>query len=318
MHACGLDRARNVVYKASIISKIIDHSVSPFGEIFLMAGIQFLGCSSTEVVLGKPVLLGCPLDATSTYRSGSDLAPEAIRIASDSIETYSPLLDMDLLDFPFSDVGDVDVSGRSLEVALDNIEKTAAELLRKGSRLLALGGEHTVTLPLVKALYRIYPNLVLLHADAHTDLRDHYEGSPLNHATVMKRITDVMGPRGLIQIGIRSGTREEFSWMRDNGTLMTWDSSSSKDVLRRIDGRPVYFSLDLDVLDPACLHATGNPEPGGWFYQDLERLFQLLLKTRMIGADVVELNPKLDPTEVGAITASKIVRELLLIIGLNG
>ncbi|MBI5248397.1 MAG: agmatinase [Desulfomonile tiedjei] len=282
-----------------------------------MPNIQFLGSSSTEILPGKPVLLGCPLDLTATFRSGSDLAPEAIRIASDSIETYSPLLDMDLLDVEFIDAGDADVSGSSVGKALDSIEKTAAELLRKGARLVTLGGEHTITLPLIKALERIHPDIVLLHADAHTDLRDQYEGSSLNHATVIKRITEIIGPRRLIQMGIRSGTREEFSWMRENGTLMKWDSSSSRELYRRIDGRPLYFTLDLDVLDPACLHATGNPEPGGWFYQDMERLFELLLETRMVAADVVELNPKLDPSQMGAITASKIVRELLLIVGQN-
>ncbi len=280
-----------------------------------MPNVQFLGSSSREVLPGKPVLLGCPLDLTSTFRSGSDIAPEAIRIASDSIETYSPFLDMDLEDLPFSDAGDVDISGKPLEEALDDIERTADGLANMGGRIIALGGEHTVTLPLVKALNRMYPDLVLIHADAHTDLRDQYEGSALNHATVIKRISEMIGPDRLIQMGIRSGTREEFVWMRKNGTLIRWEPSSSKELYRRVAGRPVYFTLDLDVLDPACLHATGNPEPGGWFYQDLERLFELFLKMRIVAADVVELNPKLDPSQMGAITAAKIVRELILILG---
>ncbi len=283
-----------------------------------MPNVQFLSSSSTEIMPGKPALLGCPLDLTSTFRSGSDMAPEAIRIASDSIETYSPFLDMDLTDFPFSDLGDVDVSGDSVEKALEAIERTATDAIRKGARLVTLGGEHTITLPLIKAFDRVYPDLVLIHADAHTDLRDQYEGSILNHATVIKRITEIIGPRRLIQMGIRSGTREEFTWMRENGTLMKWDSSASEELYRRIDGRPVYFTLDLDVLDPACFHATGNPEPGGWFYHDMENLLEALLKTHMVAADIVELNPNLDPTQVGAITASKIVRELLLIIGRRG
>ncbi len=280
-----------------------------------MPDIPFLGCSSHEVLPGKPVLLGCPLDLTSTFRSGSDRAPEAIRIASDSIETYSPFLDMDLEDVPFSDAGDVDISGKLLEHALDDIERTATGLTDEGGRLLALGGEHTITLPLVKALNRVYPDLVLIHADAHTDLRDQYEGSVLNHATVIKRISEMIGPDRLIQMGIRSGTSEEFGWMRKHGTLIRWEPASCKELYRRVAGRPVYFTLDLDVLDPACMPATGNPEPGGWHYQDLERLFELLLKMRLVAADVVELNPKLDPSQMGTITASKIVRELILILG---
>jgi agmatinase len=222
---------------------------------------------------------------------------------------------MDLEDQPFSDLGDLDIAGQLLDSSLDLMEQAASTIQAKGGRLLALGGEHTITLPLVKALHTSFPDLVLIHADAHSDLRDEYEGRPINHATVIKRISEIIGPDRLIQLGIRSGTREEFAWMHENGTLLSWNASAAKELSRRVDGRPVYFTLDLDVLDPSCLHATGNPEPGGWFYDDMERLFLALRKMRLIAADVVELNPQLDPSQVGTITASKIVRELLLILG---
>ncbi len=280
-----------------------------------MHNVQFLASSAREILPGRPAILGCPLDVTSTYRSGSDIAPNAIRMASDSIETYSPFLDMDLEDQPFSDLGDLDIAGQLLDSSLDLMEQAASIIHAKGGRLLALGGEHTITLPLVKALHASFPDLVLIHADAHSDLRDEYEGRAINHATVIKRISEIIGADRLIQLGIRSGTRAEFAWMHENGTLLSWDASTTKELSKRVAGRPVYFTLDLDVLDPSCLHATGNPEPGGWFYSDMERLFQALRKMRLIAADVVELNPQLDPSQVGTITASKIVRELLLILG---
>ncbi len=277
----------------------------------------FLGCSSREIVSGRPTLIGCPLDMTSTYRSGTGAAPDAIRIASDSIETYSPFLDADLEKIPFSDLGNIPLSGESLESALESIKDTVSEVMDRGGIPLCLGGEHTITLPVVRAINRMHPSALVIHLDAHTDLRDRYEGSSINHATVMRRVADITGPDRLIQLGIRSGTREEFSWMREQGTGMQWGPGLEKTLLQRVGGRPVYLTLDLDVLDPACLSATGNPEAGGWSYEDMERFYHALRLMHVIGADVVELNPGLDPSETGTITAAKIVRELLLILSVN-
>jgi agmatinase len=221
---------------------------------------------------------------------------------------------MDLLDFPFSDLGDLNLAGEFMEGALDDIQSAVSGLLEKGVRPLCLGGEHTVTLPVIKALKRVHPELVVLHLDAHSDLRDEYEGSFLNHATVMRRVHEVLGEDRLIQLGIRAGTKEEFSWMRENRTLMQWGPAADKTLLKRVDGRPVHVTLDVDVLDPACLPATGNPEAGGWFYRDLEVFFLAMRRVNLVAADVVELNPGLDAAEVGAITAAKIVRELLLLL----
>jgi agmatinase len=277
----------------------------------------FLGCSSREIISGRPAVLGCPLDVTCTYRGGTGSAPDAIRIASDSIETYSPFLDADLENNPFSDLGNLVLSGESLESSLVNIEKALSEILRHGGLPLCLGGEHTVTLPVTRAVNTVHPDAVIIHLDAHTDLRDSYEGSYINHATVIRRVQEITGPGRLIQLGIRSGTAEEFSWMHEHGTWMQWAPGLEKTLLRRVDGRPVYLTLDLDVLDPACLPATGNPEAGGWFYDDMERFYQALCRMHVVGADVVELNPGLDPSDVGTITAAKIVREILLILGMN-
>jgi agmatinase len=278
----------------------------------------FLGCSSGEMVSGHPAILGCPLDITSTYRAGTGAAPDAIRTASDSIETYSPFLDADLENHPFSDLGNLVFSDETLESALTDIERAVSEILHRHGRPLCLGGEHTITLPVARAINVVHPDVVIIQLDAHTDLRDSYEGSHLNHATVMRRVQEITGPSRLIQLGIRSGTAEEFAWMHEHGTSMQWGPGSEKTLLRRVDSRPVYVTLDLDVLDPSCLPGTGNPEAGGWFYRDMERLYRALSTMHVVGADVVELNPGLDPSEVGTITAAKIVRELLLILSMNG
>jgi agmatinase len=277
----------------------------------------FIGSSSSAALAGRPALLGCPLDMTATFRSGTGDAPQRIRDVSDSIETYSPFLDRDLEETPFADLGDLDFTGRPLEDALHLIRGAVADLVRLGGRPLCVGGEHTITLPIVEALQESEKEFVIVHLDAHADLRDTYEGDRTNHATVMRRVVEIVGPARLVQIGIRSGAREEFRWMREHGTLIHWEDGAEKALLRRIGRARVYISLDLDVLDPACFPATGNPEAGGWFYRDLQRLLHTLDGIELLGADVVELNPGLDPSAVGAITSAKIVRELLLILGSN-
>ncbi len=279
-----------------------------------MDTLMFLESYCSTNLKNRPAIFGCPLDHTSTFRSGSDLAPNAIRQASDSIETYSPFLDRDLVDMKFADLGDTVFSDKNLEGALLEIESFAANVLASGSKPLALGGEHTVTLPIVRALNNFFDDFMVIHLDAHTDLRQDYEGASLNHATVIRRVVELIGPDRLMQFGIRSGTRQEFQWMRDNKTLYQWEEGSEKSVLKLVRDRKVYVTLDLDVMDPACLPGTGNPESGGWFYNDMERFFRMLTSMNMVGADVVELNPRLDQTGMSSVLAAKIVRELLLIL----
>lgn len=274
----------------------------------------FLGATHGEAMPGIPVIMGCPIDFTSTFRRGSAHAPGAIRVASESIETYSPLLDQDLEDLVFSDIGDICSCDDPLNTALQQIETSVKALVQQGCRPLILGGEHTITFPVVKVLNSVYTSFILLHVDAHADLRDEYEGNAVNHATVIRRSQEVIGPDRLLQLGIRAGTRAEFSWMKTQGTLMHWIPGAERQLFQRIGDRPVYLSLDLDVLDPACLPGTGNPEAGGWFYNDLERLFCLLRPFKIVGADVVELNPWLDASQASSITAAKIVRELLILL----
>ncbi len=280
-----------------------------------MTRAGFLSSHGSQPIPGAPALLGLPLDMTCTYRSGCADGPRAVRAASDSIETYSPCFDRDLLETPFSDLGDCDVSDAPLMDALDAIAGAVREIRAAGAIPLCIGGEHTVSLPLVACLKEHHPDLVVIHADAHTDLRDHYEGSPINHATVMRRVAELLGPGSLVQLGIRSGTREEFRWMSEQGSLEPWTDGTGHGLRERIAERPVYLSFDIDVLDPSCMPGTGNPEPGGWDYHSVERLLRVLDTVRLVGADVVELSPGLDPSDVSAVTTAKIIRELILILG---
>ncbi len=278
-----------------------------------MSQSVFLGSLSAEVIQTRPAILGCPLDVTSTYRSGSGAAPQAIRISSESIETYCPNLDRDLSDYPFSDLGDLKLDGATLDAKLSEIYSNVLNILNQGGTPLVLGGEHTVTLPIVQALKKRHNEFVLLHLDAHSDLRDSYEGQTINHATVMRRVVELIGSQNLIQLGIRSGTREEFHWIRTHGVMSSFGPGQEKTLARRVDGRPVYLSLDLDVLDPSCFPGVGNPEPGGWSYQLMERFIGFLSTLNIIGLDVVELMPELDKSDVSSITAAKIIRSLLLV-----
>ncbi len=275
---------------------------------------SFLESHGSVVIKDRPAIFGCPLDQTSTFRSGSDKAPDSIRESSESIESYSPYRDKDLEDVEFADLGDLDFTGKTMEESLDLIESQCIKIIEDGGIPFALGGEHTVTLPVVRALDKLQDDFFLIHLDAHTDLREDYEGAKFNHATVVRRVADLIGPERLIQLGIRSGTQKEFLWMKQNQTLHVWDDGCEKHILKRLNGRKAYLTLDLDVLDPACLPGTGNPEAGGWFYHDLERFFRMLTHVDLIGADVVELNPSLDRSGMSSILASKIVRELLLIL----
>ncbi len=278
-----------------------------------MSEPHFLDSHSVKIIRDRPAILGCPLDITSTYRVGSGEAPSAIRISSDSIESYCPLLDRDLADRPFSDLGDLRLDGRSLEEKLNEIQAAVEKILEQGGVPLCIGGEHTVTLPIIKALKKHFGKFVILHLDAHSDLRDSYEGQKINHSTVMRRVVEITGHDNLIQFGIRSGTREEFHWIREHGVLASFRPGLENALLNRIAGRPVYVTLDLDILDPACLPGVGNPEAGGWPYNLLERFIKLLSHVDIIGLDVVELMPSIDRSEMSSITAAKIIRSLLLV-----
>jgi len=263
---------------------------------------------------GPLALLGVPIEATLSYRLGAGAGPMAVRRVSEVLETYSPYLDLDLEDLPFEDLGDLPLCRGPVEGCLARVQEEVEALLGEGKVVLALGGEHLVTLPLVKAHMVFWPDLVVFHLDAHMDLRDEYEGRLLSHATVMRRVWEEVEGR-VYQLGVRSGTREEWIFSRGHCRLCPFDLSKLGDFLDEVGGAPVYLTLDLDILDPGYLPGTGTPEGGGVTPRELFSALAFFRGRNLVGADVVELSPVHDVTGVSTVLAAKVVREILLLLG---
>lgn len=280
-----------------------------FTEVFS----GFMG-SCDDYSASRAVIVGAPMDQTVSFRSGARHGPRQIRSVSEVLEEYSPRLDRDLSDLRYYDAGDVLVVPGMVEENLERIADTAGKILGEGKLLIMLGGEHLVTLPAVKSAAGYYPDLSVIHFDAHADLRDRYLGMSLSHATVMRRVTEIVGPENLFQFGIRSGTREEFVFARSSVNFHS--SVDAGDVARaaeRLKGKPVYVSLDIDVLDPAFAPGTGTPESGGCAPVQLLEALEALSGLQVVGFDLVEVCPAYDQSERTAILAAKLVREALLI-----
>jgi agmatinase len=253
------------------------------------------------------VIIGCPLDITSSFRPGTRFAPQAIRDVSWGLETYSPRLDRDLEDLKICDVGDISLPQGEPEVALGMIQGYLATVLGDKKFPILIGGEHLISLAVIRELARHHQNLAVIQLDAHADFRQEYLGDPLSHATVMRRIADILGGENIFQLGIRSGTREEMSSARAMGSL-----SEVKETLRRAAGRPVYLTVDLDILDPGVAPGVGVPEPGGLTFDECLSLISEMSSLNVKGFDVVELSPPYDPTQQSAMAAAKLIRELIL------
>ena len=268
-------------------------------------------------------ILGFEFDGTACFRKGTVHGPNAFRRVSDGIETYSPYLDADTEDLPpFYDLGNLlacnEKGEQDWQLATDHFEEIFGDIdLRKENiRTILLGGEHSVSYAPIRRYLECYPNLVLLHLDAHADLRDGYLGYHYSHASIIRRALDHFGEgHSLIQYGIRSGTREEYQWMRENKTLIT----SRRHLLERLQAipknRPIYLSFDLDYFDPSFFPGTGTPEPGGEDFHSFISIVKILRQKNFVGCDVVELSPEIDPTDNSSVFAAKILRELILLLG---
>jgi agmatinase len=228
------------------------------------------------------------------------------------METYSPNLRRDLADLKICDLGDLEIPFGNRGMALAKIREAIEKIINDGKYPVLLGGEHLITLPVVEAFRNRFRDLAVVQFDAHTDLRDEYLGETLSHSTVMRRISEVVGTERLFQFGIRSGSREEFSYANDIGSLYDFSDDGFHRAMSNIKGKPVYISLDVDVLDPSVLPGTGDPDPGGIDYSEIQWALQILGKARVIGFDVVELSPNHDPSEVSSIVTSNLVREMIL------
>ena len=255
------------------------------------------------------VMLGLPFDGTVSYRSGSRFAPEQIRLASWGLEEYSPNFDKDLNDVNFHDAGDLEFplgnTIKSLELIRENVE----DIYKDGKKVFGIGGEHLVTLPEIKAVSKYVDNLAIVHFDAHTDLREEYLGEEMSHSAVIRHCSKIVGPKNIKQIGIRSGMKEEWDFMKKHNTLC--HKYSDLDSLK---GKNIFVTVDLDCLDTSIMPGTGTPEAGGMQFDELIEWFKYLRDFNIAGADVVELAPDYDASGVSTAVATKVIRELLMIM----
>ncbi|WMJ83032.1 agmatinase [Oscillospiraceae bacterium LTW-04] len=273
----------------------------------------FLGCDC-DYKDADIVLFGAPFDSTTSYRPGARFGSRAIRAESYGLETYSPYQDKDLGDYYVFDSGELELCFGSSEAALGVVQRRTQTILEDGKLPVMLGGEHSLTLGAVRALLEKYPDLCIIHFDAHTDLREDYLGAPLSHASVIRRCWELLGDGRIWQFGIRSGERAEFEWAKTHTALRPFDFEGLVQAVQEIDGKPVYFTLDLDVLDPAFFCGTGTPEAGGVSFLALLEAIKTVCTANVVGCDVMELAPTLDQSGASTALACKVVRELLLAI----
>ena len=271
----------------------------------------FIGCDS-EYDESKIVIFGAPFDSTTSYRPGTRFASSAMRNESFGIETYSPYQDKDLTDIKVFDGGDLELCFGSPESALNDIENFSSKILGSGKLPCMIGGEHLVTLGAVRAAVKKYPDLHIIHFDAHADLRDDYLGQKLSHACVMRRCHELVGDGKIFQFGIRSGDREEFLWGKNHVNTNKFDFTGLEKIAEKILNKPVYFTLDLDVLDPSCFPGTGTPEAGGVSFTELMSAIKSVSALNVVGIDVNELSPMLDQSGASTALACKLLREILL------
>ena len=278
----------------------------------------FLECTA-DAQEAKIVLFGAPFDGTTSYRPGTRFGSGAIRRESYGIESYSPYQDGDLLDGRVLDCGDLELPIGNAEKALAAIQAMEEEILSAGKLPFMLGGEHMVTLGAFRAAVKKYPGIHIIHFDAHADLRQEYLGVELSHACVLRRCWELTGDGRIHQFGIRSGDREEFRWGKDHVETRKFDFEGLEETLDRLKGQPVYFTLDLDVLDPSVFPGTGTPEPGGVSFEELRKAAELVCRKADVAAcDVNELSPPYDPSGISTAAACKIVREMLIALQKKG
>lgn len=275
--------------------------------------VNFIGCEA-EYEEADTVMFGAPFDSTTSFRPGARFGPQAVRNESYGLETYSPYQDKDLSERSIFDSGDLELPFGDTQKALDAITERAAVILKDGKRPFMIGGEHLVTLGCIRAVKEKYPDLHVIHLDAHADLREDYLGVKLSHACVMRRCWEMLGDGKIYQFGIRSGDREEFRWAAEGHVKMQkFHFDHLEESIMELQGKPVYFTIDLDVLDSSVFPGTGTPEAGGVkFTELLGALLEVAAGCRIVGCDVNELSPAYDASGISTAVAGKVIRELLL------
>jgi agmatinase len=274
---------------------------------------RFIACHRS-LADGRIILFGVPFEGRVNLRKGADSGPHELRLASDSIETYSPVLDRDMEDLPLADIGDCELPEGSPREQLDAAREEIRAWWRPGLLPFMLGGDHTATVPVIEAIAPSFPDLRILQLDAHPDLREEFRGERYNYASAMARVMDTVAPERVFQVGMRTGAREEYEKRRPSFYPLL--AGHPLDVVRRLlpelQGHPLYVTIDVDVLDPSEAPGTGSPEPGGLRVPELIDIVRLLGGCRVIGGDLVEVAHAWDPSGRTGIAASWVIREALL------
>ena len=272
----------------------------------------FIACDSSYDD-AKIVLFGAGFDGTTSFRPGTRFGPSAIRNDSFGIETYSPYQDKDMVDYSYFDSGDLELPFGSVTRTIDDISVRSDQILSDGKVPFMIGGEHLVTLGSVKAVSDKFSDLYIIHFDAHADLRDDYLGQKLSHACVLRRCHEIVGDGHIFQFGIRSGDRDEFVFADEHTEMHRFNFDGLEETVEKLKGKKVYFTLDLDVLDPSVFPGTGTPEAGGVTFDELRKAVTLVCsELDIVGCDVNELSPVYDQSGVSTAVACKIIREMLL------
>ena len=261
------------------------------------------------------VIFSSPMDATCSFRPGTRFAGPAIRQDSIGMEWYSPYFNMDLKDYGTCDIGDLDLPMGDVEKDLKEISRVTSLILKDGKKTMMVGGEHLVTLGTIREYVKKYKDLNIIHFDAHTDLREEFLGRELSHATVLRKCYDLLDGGTIYQFGIRSGDRSEFEWAKTHIHQHLFDTEGLDEAIEALKDKPVYITIDLDILDPSVFPGTGTPEAGGITFKELEAAILKMRKlNNIVGADMVELSPDYDTSHVSTQVACKVLRELVLLL----
>ncbi len=275
--------------------------------------LTFLFCNS-EYNEANTVIFGAPFDGTTSFRPGTRFAPQIMRQESYGLEVYSPYQDKDLTDFKIFDAGDLVPMIGNVGGMIDNITEFTNKILDDGKLPVMIGGEHSLSVGTIKAVAKKYPDLHILHFDAHTDLRDVYYEHKLSHANVLYRAWEMLGDNRIFQFGIRSGAKEEFEWAKKHVIQNKYNTNGLDEALKRVKDKPVYITIDLDILDPSVFPGTGTPEPGGISFHELLEAILKFKGLNVVGTDVMELSPHYDHSGASTAVACKVLRELLIAV----
>tara|TARA_Y100001970_G_scaffold294351_1_gene451278 strand:- start:21773 stop:22648 length:876 start_codon:yes stop_codon:yes gene_type:complete len=263
-------------------------------------------------------IFGVPYDGTTSFNPGTRFGPNAIRLVSNSIETYCPHLEIDLEDLKYADIGSLNIPHKGPEEIIHLVESLSSFIGESNIKPLMLGGEHSITIGSIKALSKIYNDLIIVHLDAHADMRNEWLGSNYNHACTIRRCLEEIESKIILQLGIRSGTKTEFEAMNN---LIEFDSGQSAkkldEKLKKLNRKNIYLTIDVDWFDPSVIPGTGTPEPGGYYWKDFISVIKVLQQYNIIGADIVELSPKIDSTEISSIFSAKITRSLISLLSIT-